>query len=128
MKFLRITSIVVSAFVAFSAIRGGIALISTGGLGMSTELLNGVLPSYTIPGIILVTIVGGTHLLSAVALIRKRDYSSILLFISGCGLAIWLFTQLYIMKTPHFLQIINFTFAIFEISAAYLMANKLKTK
>ncbi len=126
MKLLKITSIIIAGFVALSAISGGIRLIATGGLGMPISLLGGTFPNYTIPGIILVVIVGGAHLITAVALIRRSTAASILMFISGCGLLIWIFVQLYIMKTPHFLQALNFAFAIFQTSAAYLMGNKIK--
>ncbi len=122
MKKLNILLLIISAFVSISAVFGGLGLIFKNGLDIPIEYLNGsIFNSYFWPGIILIFVIGGGHFVSFVARIKKSKYSSFLSLACGISLLIWIFVELYIMKQPHFLQIINFIFGVIEISISFLL-------
>ncbi len=69
-KIERYMLIIFDAFLAVTAIAGGIGLL-TGILDPGTELLQGSpFPNYTIPGLALLVIVGGSALLASGLMVR----------------------------------------------------------
>ena len=74
-RIVRIILIVFTAFLALTTFHGGIALIINL-IKMPVELLQGSLfKDYTIPGLALSLIVGGSALIACIILIRKSKYS-----------------------------------------------------
>ena len=82
-RILRIALIILDAFLALTALAGGIALIA----GINTpppELLKGFFfGSYLIPGLSLVLIVGGCALAAAILLLRRHALGSLVALASG---------------------------------------------
>ncbi len=121
--------IAITAFLAISAIGGGIGLIATNGLGMPTsDLSTSPFGSYIIPGIVLLTVFGGTQTAAAVALWKRHEKASLLTAIAGFGALIWIFVEMYTTPIKHWLQILIFGLAILQLSLVYLRLKILPTK
>ncbi|TLP94463.1 hypothetical protein FEF26_11725 [Nesterenkonia salmonea] len=83
-RLARRITVGVTVFNAVTAVSGGVAIILTGGLGMSASMLyNSPFDSFLWPGIILIAIVGGTQLVAAVLILARR--SSALLWVAVAG-------------------------------------------
>jgi len=88
-KTLYIALIVLTIFLALTALAGGIQLLE-GTYAPSVDMLNSSLfKDYTIPGLALGLIVGGSAIFAAVLLIRKSKYS--ILFATTAGVIIMFF-------------------------------------
>jgi hypothetical protein len=113
--------------VGISAVAGGVGLITTGGLGMPLSVLSDtIFDSFFIPGLILAFIVGGTQLLAAVAIYRRKKYAVEVSAIAAFGLLIWLFTEAMILRERNMLQVLYFGLAILSLILAFLLDNAKK--
>ena len=122
MKWLRWNLIGIELLVALSAIPSGIALITTNGLGAPLSFLeHSPFHSYLIPGIVLTVIVGGTHALAAYLMLAKHRYSLELSTVAAFGMLIWIFTQMYMIRQSHLLQIVYFSGAIAMLVCTVLL-------
>ena len=82
-KFLRVFLIVLTMFLALTALAGGSALFF-GWNAPSTELLAGtIFHDYTVPGLTLFIVVGGSALASSLLLIRKSRFADTFAIASG---------------------------------------------
>jgi hypothetical protein len=103
------TAVVLGAFNTASAIAGGIGILVTGGLGMPERLLaNGPFTSFTLPGFILLIVVGGTQLVSTWLLLAKNESALVWTAVAGCGLVIWIFVETGIIAGLSWLQVLYF--------------------
>lgn len=108
--------------VGLSAIAGGYGLITTNGLGMPVVWLkDSVFTSFIYPGIVLLFIVGGTYIISAVCVWKKKIYMNEAQIITGFALMIWIFTEMYIIKQPHILQVVYFGIGILTVLSGFLL-------
>lgn len=113
MRRLQRSLITLLIVVGLTAIAGGLGLIFHNGLGMDADMLAGSpFSSYYWPGFILVMVVGGTHLLAAGLLWQKSKWSLESVAVAGFGMLIWVFTELYIINQPHWLQVVYFGEAV----------------
>lgn len=116
MKLLNIVVGVLELLIGASAIVGGIGLIVTNGLGMQvTQLRFSPFTSFTLPGIILAGVVGGSYMVAAISVFIKSKYRNELQAVAGFGLLIWVFTELYMIRQPHFLQALYFCIGILTL-------------
>lgn len=99
-------------FIGLTALYGGYGLLCKDGLGIPVESLHGVFRSFFVPGLILFLVVGGTHILASVLLWRGTQGQYEAVATAGFGLLIWEFTELYIMREPHWLQALYFCFGL----------------
>jgi len=103
-KALRIVVGVLTAFVALTAVGGGIVLL-TGAEGTrfpSTWLDSTPFSSYVLPGLILGAIVGGSALIATVIVFRGRHTGAVALMTSGVLLAGFVSVEALILKqVPH---------------------------
>jgi len=87
------------AFGAVSAIAGGIGLLGNG-IGLPLDWLDGSpFSDYTIPGIILGAIVGGSQLLAAGAMLRRVERSHTTAAIAGVVMMGWIASEVLIVGT-----------------------------
>ena len=101
--------LVVTVFNALSAIAGGVAIITTGGIGMPAAFLeNSLFPSFTWPGLILLIVVGGTQGLAAVLLILRRESALLWAAVAGFGMLIWIFAETGLIRGWSWLQMLYF--------------------
>jgi hypothetical protein len=94
-NFLYITLIVLTIFLALTALAGCVQLVE-GTYAPPVEMLHGsIFKDYTIPGVALGLIVGGCAIFAAVLLIRKSKFS--ILFATTAGIIIMLFEFVEVM-------------------------------
>lgn len=120
--------ILTELFNAVTAIPSGIGLILSNGLGLPVSWLdNSPFHSYAIPGLILSAIVGGTNVVAAFLIWRKKRYALEASATAGFGLLIWTFSEMYIIGHNHLLQVFYFVFGIaMIIMTCLLLKSKMK--
>lgn len=97
----------VTVFNAVTAIVSGIALLATDGLGMPAEFLaDSPFSSFTLPGLILIVVVGGTQALAAGLLIARRESALLWTAVAGFGMLIWIFTEIALILEWSWLQVV----------------------
>jgi len=95
--------------IGISAVAGGYGLIFMNGLGMPiSRLETSPFTSYFWPGMILLFVVGGTHLLAAKLVWGGNRFMHEALATAGFGMLIWIFVEMYIVQERHFLQVMYF--------------------
>ena len=99
-KGLRITIGVITGFIALTAIGGGIALLSGAeGSRFPLEWLQGTpFKDYTIPALLLTIAVGGSSLVSCIAIFRNFKKSSVLSIIAGSIMVGFIVVEVLILK------------------------------
>lgn len=99
-KILYSTLIILNIFLALTAIPGGFCLI-TGIAAPPIDQLNGsIFPDYKIPALVLIIIVGGSALITAIMLIRKYKYAVFYSAIAGLIIMIFEFIEILAIGTP----------------------------
>lgn len=92
------------AFLALNAIGGGWYGLA-GAEGVPTAWLDGSpFDSYVIPSLILLVVVGGSHLFAAVAVFTRARIACASAFIAGGVLVIWIVAQVSIIGYVSWLQ------------------------
>jgi hypothetical protein len=111
-KIAYIALIVLSGFLAITAIAGGISLTANF-YAPPVEFLSGsIFKDFTIPGLGLAVLVGGGALVSTILLIRKSKFGVLSATVSGIMIMFFEFVQVLIIGSPagvaQTLQIIYF--------------------
>jgi len=102
-------ALILSAFNALSAIAGGIGILATGGLGMPASMLaSGPFTSFTLPGIVLIVVVGGTQALATGLLIVRREAALLWTAVAGTGMLVWIFIEMMMIGGGSWLQVLYF--------------------
>lgn len=95
----------VAIFNALSAIGGGIGMIVADGLSMPKSLLADTpFATFAIPGLILLVVVGGTQLVSAVLLFTRRESALLWSAVAGFGMLIWIISEIGFINTFNWAQ------------------------
>jgi hypothetical protein len=115
-------------FGAVSAIAGGIGLLGNG-IEFPLDWLDGSpFSDFTIPGIILAAIVGGSQLCAAVAMLRRVEWSQSAAVIAGVVMMGWITSEVLIVGTHGglmlALQLIYFVVGLMELALAALLARE----
>jgi hypothetical protein len=99
--------IAVSLFHALSAVGGGIGMVVADGLGMPKSLLAGSpFPTFLVPGLILLIVVGGTQCAASVLLLRKRTSALVWSAVAGFGMLIWIIAEIAMINSLTWAQMI----------------------
>lgn len=99
-KILYPALVTLNIFLALTAIPGGFCLL-TGIAAPPIEELNGsVFNDYTIPGLVLMIIVGGSALAAAIILIRKHKYALFYSAIVGLIIMVFEFMEVLAIGSP----------------------------
>ena len=124
----RITLLVVEAFVAVTAIAGGLTLV-VGALvpdlatvlSPPVEYLEGSLfSSYLVPALVLALVLGGIHALAFVLLLRRRPSALLASAAAGYAALIWIFVQMMLIPFS-FLQAVYFIAGTVELGLVMLL-------
>jgi len=99
-KTLYTTLIILNIFLALTAIPGGFCLLTGIAAPPIDELKGSVFTDYTIPGLALMIIVGGSALLTAVMFIRKYKYAVFYSAIVGLIIMIFEFVEILAIGSP----------------------------
>lgn len=97
----RLGLLALTAFCTLSAIAGFIYLTVARAPGWSTDFLKGSpFRSYTWPGVILLTVVGGTQLLAFVLLLTRRPSGTFFAAVAGFAMVIWIIAEQLLFHVP----------------------------
>ena len=77
--------------VGVGALYGGVRLlVDAGALGVKESWLEGTpFPDYRVPGVVLLTVIGGGMLVTALAAVRQSRYAGIAALAMGVALVVW---------------------------------------
>lgn len=128
LRFARIALLVAQAFVAITALAGGIALIVG---SLDPTLASVVIPpreylegspfsSYLVPGSVLIVAVAGVHAAAFAATIFSSRWSMRLSATGGFACAIWIFVQMIYIPFS-FLQALYFTIGLAELGLTMVL-------
>jgi hypothetical protein len=110
-KSIRILLIVLNFFLALTAFGGGIQLL-VGFYVPPVEMLNGIFKDFTLPGLALGIIVGGSALFAALLSIRKNKFSALASVAAGLIIMFFEFVEMLVIGSPagpaRFMQIMYF--------------------
>ncbi|TFD45727.1 hypothetical protein E3T33_06650 [Cryobacterium sp. TMT1-2-1] len=118
--------LVIQALVALTSAGGGFALMfgpSIGSLGITPqpEYLEGSpFDSYLLPGLILLVVVGGTHLVAWLLLLRRQRWADAASAVAGCGILVWIFVQMVVIPFS-VLQAVYFGIGLLELVLVLLL-------
>lgn len=121
-NFIHTALIVLTLFLALTAFGGGIQLIS-GFYVPPVEMLNGSpFTNYTVPGLALGLIVGGSALFTAILLIRKNKFATLASVSTGVIIMFFEFVEILVIGSPagpaRFMQILYFGLGTVIVVAA----------
>lgn len=111
---IRLGLAVVSAFVALTAIGGGLALLT----GLETEryplenLVGTPFATYTIPALLLAGVVGGSAAISFVSCLRPSGHTGSWTVAAGTILMGWIVGEVVLLRPPHWSWIEILYFAL----------------
>lgn len=111
--YMRKVLTVLLAGMAASAAYGGFDLAFNDARWMKLPLepMTGF-HSFLIPGLILFFVIGGTNLVAAIAVAKKYRWADLSSFVAGLGLMIWFFTELYLFRGTHPVQVVYFAWSV----------------
>lgn len=127
-RSVRLTLLITEAFVAFTALIGGLALIvgsaePTFEMGVipPTEYLEGSwFDSYIVPGLVLAGVVGGIHALAFALLLRGRPMALLTAAAAAYAILIWIFVQMVLIPFS-WLQAVYFAAGALELGLVLLL-------
>lgn len=118
----------VEAFVAVTALAGGVALV-VGSLSPDlatvfmppTEYLEGSpFSTYLVPGLVLAAVLGGVHAIAFVLLVRRRPAALLFATAAGYAALIWIFVQMTVIPFS-VLQAVYFAAGAVELGLVLLL-------
>ncbi len=99
-KTLYTTLIILNIFLALTAIPGGFCLLTGIAAPPLDELKGSIFTDYTIPGLALMIIVGGSALLASILLIRKYKYAVFYSAVVGLIIMVFEFIEVLAIGSP----------------------------
>lgn len=107
---------------ALSAAIGGfdLAFNNNQWMKLPQEFIADSFGSFVIPGLILFFVVGGTNLFAGIAVVKGYKNAVDLSAISGFGLMIWFFVELYVFRDTHPVQVVYFAWSVAILVMAFL--------
>jgi hypothetical protein len=118
---MKLLLIILHLFIGLSAAFCGFFMVKTNGLGIPLSYLeHSPFTSFTIPGLILLCIVGGTQLFAALWQLRGKIYAPEVSAIAGFGIMIWIYTELTMILQFSWLQHLYFYLGILILVVAFV--------
>ena len=99
-KLLRVLLIIQTLFLGITALLGGLALITGWNSPPLSELNGSVFKNFTIPGVSLFLIVGGSGFCAAVSLFRKNQFANLLSIAAGAVIMFFEFVEVLTIGSP----------------------------
>jgi len=135
-KTLYTTLIVLNIFLALTAIPGGFCLLAGIAVPPLDELKGSIFTDYTLPGLALMIIVGGSALLTAILLKRKNKYALLCSAAAGIIIMIFEFVEVLAIGSPTgaglIMQLLYFllgtVMVLVVLSILYIDANEKRIK
>lgn len=132
---IRILSLLLTAFVALTALAGG-AVLATSALVPDWQtvlsppvsyLEGSPFDSYLLPGLALGAVLGGVHLVSFVLLLRRSRWAILSMTVAGYAALIWIFVQMIYIPFS-FLQAVYIAAGLAELGLVLLALGVLRTE
>jgi len=124
-KTLYTILILLSIFLALTAIPGGFCLLTGIAAPPVDELKGSIFTDYTIPGLALMIIVGGSAIVAAVLLIRKHKYALFYSAIVGLIIMTFEFIEVLAIGSPTgaglVMQIIYFVLGVVMVKCSLII-------
>jgi len=124
-KTLYTSLIILNIFLALTSIPGGFCLLTDIAAPPIEELKGSIFTDYTIPGIALMIIVGGSALFTAFMLIRKNKYAILCSAFVGLIIMTFEFVEVLAIGSPSgaglVMQIIYFVLGIAMVKCALVV-------
>jgi len=124
-KTLYTILILLSIFLALTAIPGGFCLLTGIAAPPVDELKGSIFTDYTIPGLALMIIVGGSAIVAAVLLIRKHKYALFYSAIVGLIIMTFEFIEVLAIGSPTgaglVMQIIYFVLGVVMVKCPLII-------
>jgi hypothetical protein len=99
-KIVRVGLIVLTLFLAATALAGGFALVAGINVPSSEQLTRSVFGGPTLPGIALFVVVGGSALLAAILLIRNSRFAALAGTAAGITIMFFEFVEVLVIGSP----------------------------
>lgn len=99
-KILIVLLAILASFLALSAIPGGVMLLAGIYSPPVEQLAGSIFESFTIPGLALLLLVGGTSAVAAVALFRKHRHAVLLAAAAGLAVVVFEFVEVLVIGSP----------------------------
>lgn len=119
---LHVILIVLTAFLALTAIPGGVALVANFYAPPAEMLAGSMFKDFMIPGLSLAFIVGGSALFAAILLFRKNKFDVIFSAMTGVIIMFFEFVEMLVIGSPagpaRFMQIMYFGLGTVIVVAA----------
>jgi hypothetical protein len=116
------TLVVVSALNALSAVGGGIGMVVADGLSMPKAMLTDTpFSTFTIPGLILAVVVGGTQGAAVWMLAARRSSSLVWSAVAGFGMVIWVVTEVGFIQALMFLHVIYLVTGLLQLVLVFAL-------
>jgi hypothetical protein len=93
-------------FNGFTAVGGGLALMTDWIPEQATWVRETDFPSNYFPGVILMAIVGGSSLIAAIAMLKRSDGWQLTSIVAGTVMMVWIIGEAASIRGFHFLQVI----------------------
>lgn len=132
---IRITLLLVQAFVALTSVAGGIALVMGAVDAEFTSVLNppgeeladSPFDSYVLPGVVLAVVLGGVHVLAFAMLSRRMPRALFWSAAAGFATLIWIFVQMIFIPFS-VLQAVYFVLGLVELGFVMLLLGLLRRR
>jgi hypothetical protein len=98
--FLRVLLIILDIFLALTAIAGGIALLARLNAPPVEQLQGSIFQDFTIPGLALLVLVGGSALLAGILLIRRSKYALLASLTAAIIIMFFEFVEVMVIGSP----------------------------
>jgi hypothetical protein len=125
---MRLLLFLLLTFIALSAVFSGMFMLcypDGSFLGLSTALLKDTaFHSFTIPGIILTVVVGGTSLVAVVLNVLAHPMRYNWAIAAGVVLAGWIVVQMLLINTFHWLQFVYLLLALMVLLLSWQLKGK----
>lgn len=131
---IRILLLLLTAFVALTALAGGAVLAASALVPEWQTMLSPPLSylegspfdSYLLPGIALAAVLGGVHLVAFVLLLRRSHWGILSTTVAGYAALIWIFVQMIYIPFS-FLQAVYIAAGLAELGLVLLALGVLRT-
>jgi hypothetical protein len=114
--------VALTAFNALSAVGGGIGMVAADGLSMPKSLLADTpFSTFTIPGLILALVVGGTQTAAVWALLTRRRSALLWSAVAGFGMLIWIIIEIGFIRALTYAQVIYVVTALMQLALVFAL-------
>ena len=121
-NILRILLILLDGFLAVTAIAGGIGLLTGVNVPPVSFLAGSPFPDYTIPGLALLVLVGGTALVATYLTVRRNRYAALVSVLAGAMIIVFEIMEVLSIGMPpgiaRNLQVFYFTLGLIILVSA----------